>query len=124
MTKRRGGGFGGPMIPGSGNPNVMRQLQKMQEDMLKAQEALAEETVEVEAGGGAIKIVITGNQRVKSVTIKPEALDTSDPEWINDLQDLLVVAVNQAVEKSQELAAQRMSDASGGLSGMLPPGLF
>jgi DNA-binding YbaB/EbfC family protein len=123
MTKRRGGGFGGPMIPG-GNPGMMRQIQKMQEDIVKAQEALAEETVEVEAGGGAIKIIITGNQRIKSVTIKPEALDTSDPEWINDLQDLLVVAANQAIEKSQELATERMNAASGGLSGMLPPGLF
>jgi DNA-binding YbaB/EbfC family protein len=123
MTKRRGSGFGGPMMSG-GNPGAMRQLQKMQEDMLKAQEALAEETVEVEAGGGAIKIVITGDQHIKSVTIKPEALDTSDPEWANDLQDLLVVAVNQAIEKSQALAAERMNAASGGLSEMLPPGLF
>jgi DNA-binding YbaB/EbfC family protein len=96
----------------------------MQEDLAKAQEALAAETVEVEAGGGAIKIVITGDQHVKSVTIKPEALDTSDPEWANDLQDLLVVAFNQAIEKSQALAAERMNAATGGLSGMLPPGLF
>ncbi len=123
MTKHRGaGGFGGPPMSG-GNAGMMRQLQKMQEDMAKAQEALAEETVEVEAGGGAIKIVITGHQRVKSVTIKPEALDTSDPEWVNDLQDLLVVAVNQAIEKSQERAAERMEAITGGLSGMLPGGL-
>src|SRR6185436_20916342 len=100
MSKRRGGGgFGGPMMPGGGggNSGMMRQIQKMQEDMQKAQEALAEETVEVQAGGGAITIVITGHQRVKSVTIKPELIDTSDPEWLNDLQDLLVVAVNQAI---------------------------
>jgi DNA-binding YbaB/EbfC family protein len=122
MTKRHSGGFGGPMMPG--NPGAMRQLQKMQEDLVKAQEALAAETVEVEAGGGAIKIVITGNQHVKSVTIKPETLDTSDPEWTNDLQDLLVVAFNQAIEKSQALASERMNAATGGLSGMLPPGLF
>ncbi len=122
MTKHRGsGGFGGPSM--GGNAGMMRQLQKMQEDMAKAQEALAEETVEVEAGGGAIKIVITGHQRVKSVTIKPEALDTSDPEWVNDLQDLLVVAVNQAIEKSQERAAERMEAITGNLSGMLPGGL-
>ena len=107
-----------------GNPGAMRQLQKMQEDLAKAQEALAEETVEVEAGGGAIKVVITGDQHVKSVTIKPEALDTGDPEWANDLQDLLVVAVNQAIEKSQALAAERMNAATGGLSGMLPGGLI
>jgi nucleoid-associated protein EbfC len=124
MTKRRGGGFGGPMGGGGGNQNnMMRQLQKMQEDMVKAQEALAEEIVEVEAGGGAIKIEITGHQRVKSITIKPEVLDTSDPEWTNDLQDLLVVAVNQAIEKAQERAAERMEAVSGGLNGMLPGGL-
>ncbi len=126
MAKRRGGGgfggFGGP-TPGGGNAGMMKQIQKMQEDMVKAQEALAEETVEVQAGGGAITIVITGHQRVKSVTIKPEMIDTSDPEWINDLQDLLVVAVNQAIEKSQERAAERMEAITGGLSGMLPGGL-
>ncbi len=122
MTKHRpSGGFGGPSM--GGNAGMMRQLQKMQEDMAKAQEALEQETVDVEAGGGAIKIVITGHQRVKSVTIKPEALDTSDPEWVNDLQDLLVVAVNQAIEKSQERAAERMEAITGGLSGMLPPGM-
>ena len=107
----------------SGNAGMMRQLQKMQEDMAKAQEALAEETVEVEAGGGAIKIVITGHQRVKSVTINPAALDITDPEWASDLQDLLVVAVNQAIEKSQERAAERMEAITGCLSGMLPGGL-
>jgi nucleoid-associated protein EbfC len=131
MSKRRGGGmgggFGGPMGGGGGaggNQNaMMRQLQKMQEDMVKAQEALGDEVLEVESSGGAIKIEITGHQRVKSITIKPEALDTSDPEWATDLQDLLVVAVNQAIEKSQERAAERMEAISGGLNGMLPGGM-
>ena len=124
MSKRRGGGgFGGPQMPMGGQNNMMRQLQKMQEDMQKAQEALADETLEVEAGGGAVKIVITGHQRVKAVTINPAALDTTDPEWANDLQDLLVVAINQAIEKSQERAAERMEAITGGLNGMLPPGL-
>ncbi len=127
MTKRRGGGgFGGPSGfggGGGGNAGMMKQIQKMQEDMVKAQELLAEETLEVQAGGGAVTVVITGHQRVKSISIKPEALDTSDPEWANDLQDLLVVAVNQAIEKSQERAAERMEAITGGLSGMLPGGL-
>ena len=129
MSKRRGGGFGGPPMGGmgggmpGGQAGMMRQLQKMQEDMAKAQEALAEETLEVEAGGGAVKVVITGHQKVKSVTINPALLDTSDPEWTNDLQDLLVVAMNQAVEKSQERAAERMEAITGGLNGMLPGGL-
>lgn len=123
MAKRRGsGGFGGAGM--GANPNAMlKQLQKMQEDMVKAQEALAEETLEVQAAGGAITVVITGHQRVKSITIKPELLDTSDPEWVNDLQDLLVVAVNQAIEQSQQRAAERMEAVSGGMSGMLSGGL-
>jgi nucleoid-associated protein EbfC len=128
MSKRRGGGgFGGPMGPGGGmgggNMGMMKQIQKMQEDMQKAQEMLAEETLEIQAGGGAVTVVITGHQRVKSVTIKPELLDTSDPEWANDLQDLLVVAVNQAIEQSQARAAERMEAITGNLSGMLPGGL-
>jgi DNA-binding YbaB/EbfC family protein len=123
MAKRRSGGaFGGPGM--SNNPNAMlKQLQKMQEDMVKAQEALAEEMIEVQAAGGAITIVISGHQRVKSITIKPELLDTSDPEWTTDLQDLLVVAVNQAIEQSQQRAAERMEAVSGGMSGMLSGGL-
>lgn len=121
MSKRRGGfpGGGGGM-PG-GNMGMMRQLQKMQEDMVAAQEALANETVEVSVGGGAVTVVITGHQRVQSVTIKPEAIDTSDPEWLTDLQDLLVVAVNQAIEQSQTMAAQRMESITGGLGDI--PGL-
>src|SRR5512134_40738 len=122
MSKRRGGfpGGGGGM-PGGGGTGMMRQLQKMQEDMLAAQEALANETVEVNVGGGAVTVVITGHQRVQSVTIKPEAIDTDDPEWLTDLQDLLVVAVNQAIEQSQAMAAQRMEGITGGLGDI--PGL-
>jgi DNA-binding YbaB/EbfC family protein len=120
MSKRRGGFPGGGM-PGGGNMGMMRQLQKMQEDMVAAQEALANETVEVSVGGGAVTVVITGHQRVQSVTVKPEVLDTSDPEWLTDLQDLLVVAVNQAIEQSQAMAAQRMESITGGLGDI--PGL-
>ena len=122
MSKRRSGGtpMGGGGMPGGG-AGMMRQLQKMQEDMLAAQEALANETVEVSVGGGAVTIVITGHQRVQSVTIKPEAIDTDDPEWRTDLQDLLVVAVNQAIEQSQAMAAQRMESITGGLGDI--PGL-
>lgn len=120
MSKRRGGFPGGGGMPG-GNMGMMRQLQKMQEDMVAAQQALENETVEVSVGGGAVTIVITGHQRVRSVTIKPEAIDTSDPEWLTDLQDLLVVAVNQAIEQSQTMAAQRMEAITGGLGDI--PGL-
>ena len=124
MSKRRGsGGFGGPSMGGMNMNAMLKQLQEAQDNMKKIQEALAEETLEVQAGGGAVSVVITGHQRVRSITIKPELLDTSDPEWANDLQDLLVVAVNQAIEQSQARSAERMEAASSGLTGMLPPNL-
>jgi DNA-binding YbaB/EbfC family protein len=121
MAKRHGGFPGGSVPSGGLGGNMMRQLQKMQEDMVAAQEALANETVEVSVGGGALTIVITGHQRVQSITIKPEAIDTSDPEWLNDLQDMLVVAVNQAIEQSQTMAAEKMENITGGLNNI--PGL-
>jgi DNA-binding YbaB/EbfC family protein len=115
--KQRGGGFGGG---GSMNPgNMGKMLQKMQADMLAAQQALETETVEVSRNG--IKIVITGHQRVQSITVDPKIIDTSDEEWLTDLQDLLVVAVNEAIEQSQAMAAQRMESITGGLGGI--PGL-
>jgi hypothetical protein len=113
------GGMPGGMQGGMGG--MMRQLQKMQEDMAAAQEALAAETVEVSVGGGAVKIVISGHQRVQSITINPAMVDTSEAEWLTDLQDLLVMAVNQAVEQSQTMAAQRMESITGGLNNI--PGL-
>src|SRR5690606_17144207 len=112
------GGGGG--LPG-GQMGMMRQLQKMQEDMAAAQEALANETTEVSVGGGAVTVVITGHQRVQSITITKDAIDTSDEEWLSDLQDMLVIAVNQAVEQSQTMAAQRMEAITGGLGDI--PGL-
>lgn len=126
MSKRRNmpmGGGGGMGAGGAGNQmNMMKQLQQMQDDMAKAQAALEEEMLEVSSGGGAINITITGHQRVRAVKINPEALDTSDPEWANDLQDLLVVAINQAIEESQKRAAERMEAVTGGLQGMLGGG--
>ena len=102
---------------------MMRQLQKMQEDMAKAQEALANETIEVESGGGIVKIVMSCHQRLQTIAIDKEKIDLTDPEWLTDLQDLVGVAVNQAIEKSQERAAERMESISSGLTGILPPGL-
>ncbi len=120
MAKRRGGGGFPGGVPG-GMSGMMRQIQKMQEDMAAAQEQLASEMVEVSVGGGAVKVVISGHQRVQSITINPEMIDTSDPEWLTDLQDLLVLAVNQAVEDSQTMAARKMEDITGGLGDI--PGL-
>ena len=120
MAKRRGGRRSSASgLPGGANPMAM--LQKMQQDMAEAQENLEHETTEVSVGGGAIKIVITGHQRVKSVEINPDVIDMEDEEWLNDLQDLLVAAVNQAIEQSQAMAAERMEKITGGLGNM--PGL-
>ena len=102
------GGFGG----GMGGGGMLGQIQKLQQEMAKAQEALAEETLEVTAGGGAITIVVTGNQRIKSITLQPEVVDPTDVEM---LQDLLVAAVNEAIESSQTHAAQKLQGLTGGL---------
>jgi nucleoid-associated protein EbfC len=118
MSKRRGGFGGGGGLPGGmqgGMGGLMKQFQKMQEDMAAAQEQLANETVEVSVGGGAVKVVISGHQRVQSITINQNMIDTSDAEWLSDLQELLVLAVNQAVEQSQSMAAQKMEGITGEL---------
>lgn len=114
------------MQPGGGMPNqgaMMRQIQKMQEDMEAAQQALETETVDVSVGGGAITITITGSQKVQAIQINPDLIDTDDPEWLSDLQDLLVAGMNQAVEQAQQLASERMGGVTGGLDSMLPGGL-
>ncbi|MCY4466381.1 MAG: YbaB/EbfC family nucleoid-associated protein [Chloroflexi bacterium] len=119
MSKRRGSRRGGGGLPGGANPMAM--LQKMQQDMAEAQSNLEHETTEVSVGGGAIRLVITGHQRVQSVQINPDVIDLDDEEWLNDLQDLLVAAVNQAIEQSQAMAAERMEAITGGLGDI--PGL-
>lgn len=122
MSKKRGGFPGG--MPGGlpgGGMGMMKQLQKMQQDMVAAQQALEHETVETSIGGGAVKVVITGHQRVQSITINPAMIDTSDEAWLTDLQDMLVLAVNQAIEQSQTMAARRMEEITGGLGDI--PGL-
>jgi DNA-binding YbaB/EbfC family protein len=94
---------------------MMKQAQQLQAKMEKVQKELENETLEVSSGGGAIKIVITGHQRIKSVTISPEA--AGDVEM---LQDLVLTAMNEAVNKSQELASTRINAIT---SGMNFPGL-
>jgi len=96
-----------------GQADMMQQLQKLQEEILKTQEQLGEETVEVSVGGGAVSVVMTGHQELRSITISPDVMDPDDVEM---LQDLVVAAVNEAVEKSRALAAQRLGAFTGGLS--------
>jgi hypothetical protein len=95
---------------------MMRQVQQMQDRMQKMQKELESETVEATAGGGAVTVVATGTQKLVSVRIDPEA--AGDPEM---LQDLIVAAVNEAMDRSKEMASTRMQSMAAGLG--LPPGL-
>lgn len=92
------------------NMNMMKQ---MQQKLAKIQEDLGNETVEATVGGGAVTVVMTGHQKVKSVKIQPEVVDPNDVEM---LEDLVVAAVNEAVDKSHELATKRMGVLTGGLN--------
>lgn len=91
------------------NQKMMRDLQNQ---MLKIQDQLAEETVQASAAGGAITAVMTGQQQLQSVKIDPEAID---PDDLESLEDMVVAVVNEAIQKSQELAATRMGALTGGM---------
>jgi nucleoid-associated protein EbfC len=100
-------------MPQPPNMNKMlQQVQKMQQDMVAAQEQLKNETVEASAGGGMVKVVVSGDLEVKSITIAPEAIDPDDPEL---LQDMVLAAVNEGLRSAQELAANKMGGLTGGL---------
>lgn len=103
----------GMKMPGNmGGGNMMAKLAKMQEEMVKTQEALATERIAVTAGGGAVTVVISGAQHIQSITLSPEMIASGDAEMIGDT---LVAAINEAIEKSQALAAERLQAVSGGL---------
>jgi nucleoid-associated protein EbfC len=104
-----------------GQPNLnqmMKQVQKMQADMAKAQEELKNEVVEASAGGGMVTVKISGELELKELTIDPDAVD---PEDVEMLQDMVQAAVNEAIRAAQELATSKMNAAAGGLAG--PGGL-
>jgi DNA-binding YbaB/EbfC family protein len=113
MAKGGFPGFGGNM------GNLVRQAQKMQKDMEKLQEELKDKTIETSAGGGAIKVVVTGRKEIKEIVIKPEVVDPDDVEM---LQDLIVAAVNEAIRKADDMVNTEMNKITGGLGGI--PGLF
>ena len=95
------------------NPmNMMGQLQKLQEQIQTVQAQLAEETVTASAGGGVVKVTVTGDQRCHSIEIDPEILQDADVEM---LQDLLLTAFNSAIDQSRDLAADRLGPLAGGL---------
>jgi nucleoid-associated protein EbfC len=99
---------------------MMRQVQKMQAEVMKAQEELKSEIVEASAGGGMVTVKITGDLELREVVIDPKAVDPDDVEL---LQDMVVAATNEAIRSAQELAASRMGTAAGGLGDLGLPGL-
>ncbi len=106
---------------GMGAPNMnqmMKQAQKMQEQMLKMQEEMEEKKFEATAGGGAVRVVVSGKREVLEVELKPEVVDPDDIEM---LQDLVVAAINEALRKLEADNASQMGQLTGGLN---IPGLF
>jgi nucleoid-associated protein EbfC len=102
-----------PNLPQRGGQmGMMQQIQKLQEQLVQAQEQLAQETVNYSAGGGAIKVIMTGDQKCKSVEIDPELLKDADVEM---LQDLVLAAINGALDASRALASERLGPLAGGL---------
>lgn len=97
---------------------MMKQAQKMQAQILKIQEEMAEKTVEASSGGGMVTVTANGKQEILSVRIEPEVVD---PEDLDMLQDLVVAAVNEALKKAQEMVAEEMAKVTGG---MQIPGLM
>lgn len=115
-TQKSPAGMGGM---GGGGGGMMQQIRQLQEEMARTQEALGDESVQVSVGGGVVTMVMSGHQRLLSVTFQPDILDPDDVEM---LQDLVLAAVNEAIERSQGLASERMGALTGGLN--LPPGLL
>jgi DNA-binding YbaB/EbfC family protein len=99
---------------------MMKQVQRMQADMAKAQEQLADEIVEASAGGGMVKVKMTGALELREVTIDPEALDPEDAEL---LQDMVQAAVSEAIRSAQELAQSKLGGITGGMGGLGLPGM-
>jgi DNA-binding YbaB/EbfC family protein len=100
---------------------AMKQVQKAQAEMARVTAELANETVDASAGGGMVKVVITGDLQVRSVTIDPAAVD---PEDVAMLEDMVAAAVNEAVRSAQDLANRRMSQVMGGMNLPGMPELF
>ena len=108
-------GFGGRM-PGMGggmNMNMLKQAQKMQQDMMRMQQELQEKEYQAAAGGGVVAATVNGKHELKNLVIDPEAVD---PEDVEMLQDMITAAVNEALRGVAELGAQRINAATGGMS--------
>jgi hypothetical protein len=94
---------------------MLQQLQSLQQEMLAAQEEIAEQTFTASVGGGIVSAVVSGDRQLKELTIDPEVVD---PEDVEMLQDLIVAAVNKAMEEIDQASADRMADLTGGLGGV------
>jgi nucleoid-associated protein EbfC len=99
---------------------MLKQVQKMQQDVMAAQESLKDEQVEATAGGGMVKVTVAGDLVVKSIRIDPEAIDPEDPDM---LADLVLAAVNEGIRAAQELQASKLGSVTGGLGGLGLPGM-
>ena len=99
---------------------MLQQVQQMQEQMVKAQEELANETVEASVGGGMVIVKANGSGEITEIRISPEAIDPDDPEG---LSDLVLAGVNEALRSAQELQQSKLGGAMGGLKGLGLPGL-
>ncbi len=117
MAKR--GGFPRGGMGGANMNNLMKQAMKMQQDMEKAKEELAEKTVESSSGGGAVKVVATCGKEIRSIEI---AQDVVDPDDVEMLQDLVLAAINEVLRKADEETQAAMSKFTGGMGNI--PGMF
>jgi hypothetical protein len=110
----RGSGFGGKSSMGGMNrSDLMKQAQKMQEEMLKTQEELENRTYKAAAGGGAVTAEVSGKRLITALTIDPEAIDPDDVEM---LQDMIIAAVNAALTEAEKTSSETMSKLTGGLN--------
>jgi nucleoid-associated protein EbfC len=105
-------------MPQPNMQQMLKQVQKMQQDMLAAQESLKDEVVDASAGGGMVTVQVTGDLHVKSIKVDPEAVD---PEDLELLQDMILAAVNEGLRAAQELASAKLGGIAGDLGG--PGGL-
>lgn len=107
------------MMGGMNMNNLMKQAQKMQQQMESTQQALENKEIEVSAGGGAIKVVMTGKKQIKELALDQDIVDPDDVEM---LQDTIISAVNEAIRQVDDMTNTEMSKLTGGMG--MPPGLF
>ncbi len=111
----RGGGFGGgkSSLGGMKQSDLMKQAQKMQEEMLKTQQELENRTYKATAGGGAVTAEVSGKRLITALTIEPDAVDPDDVEM---LQDMIIAAVNAALTEAEKTSSETMSRLTGGIN--------